>query len=123
MDDIDVVLGLTFLEAYNEVFKGKKRKLVVQSDGKEFVLPLTKSSRAFGGRLNIILAREFNEKCYMLVMRAGKAGNGVTEKVELVPKCIEDVLKRYQDVMPEDLSNELLPRREVDHKIEVKLGT
>ena len=29
MDDIDVVLGLTFLEAYNGVFKGKKRKLVV----------------------------------------------------------------------------------------------
>ena len=27
MDDIDVVLGLTFLEAYNEVFKGKKREL------------------------------------------------------------------------------------------------
>ena len=55
MDDIDVVLGLTFLEAYNGVFKGKKRELVVQSDGKEFVLPLTKSS---GGRLNFISARE-----------------------------------------------------------------
>ena len=26
MDDIDVVLGLTFLEAYNGVFKGKKRE-------------------------------------------------------------------------------------------------
>ena len=38
MDDIDVVLGLTFLEAYNGVFKGKKRELVVQSDDKEFVL-------------------------------------------------------------------------------------
>ena len=24
MDNIDVVLGLTFLEAYNRVFKGKK---------------------------------------------------------------------------------------------------
>ena len=30
----------------------------------------------------------------MLVMRAGKAGDGVIEKVELVPKCVEDVLKR-----------------------------
>ena len=59
----------------------------------------------------------------MLVMRAGEAGDGVTEKVELVPKCVEDVLKRYQDVMPEDLPNELPPRREVDHKIEVKPGT
>ena len=123
MDDIDVVLGLTFLEAYNGVFKGKKRELVVQSDGKEFVLPLTKSSEAFGGRLNFISARELSEKCYMLVMRAGEAGDGVAEKVELVPKCVEDVLKRYQDVMPEDLPNELSPRREVDHKMEVKSGT
>ena len=40
MDDIDVVLGLTFLETYNGVIKGNKQDLVVQSDGKEFVLPL-----------------------------------------------------------------------------------
>ena len=123
MDDINVVLGLTFLEAYNGEFKGKKRELVVQSDGKEFVLPLTKSSGAFGGRLNFISARELSEKCYILVMRAGKAGDGVTEKIELVPKCVEDVLERYQDVMPEDLSNELPSRQEVDHKIEVKPET
>ena len=96
MDDIDVVLGLTFLEAYNGVFKGKKRELVVQSDGKEFVLPLTKSSRAFRGHLNFISARELSEKCYMLVMRAGKTEDVITEKVVLVPKCVEDVLKRYQ---------------------------
>ena len=44
MNDIDDILGLTFLEAYNGVFKGKKRELVVQSDGKELVLPFTKSS-------------------------------------------------------------------------------
>ena len=122
MDDIDVVLGLTFLEAYNEEFKCKKWELVVQSDGKEFVLPLTKLSGAFGGHLNFISARELSEKYYMLVMRAGEAEDGVIRKVELVPKCVEDVLKRYQDVMPEDLPNELPPRRKVDHKIEVKPG-
>ena len=120
MDDIDVVLGLTFLEAYNRVFKGKKRELVVQNDVKEFVLPLTKLNGAFGGRLNFISVRELSEKCYMLVMRARKAGDGVAEKVELVPKCVKDILKRYQDVMLEDLPNELSPRRKVDHKIEVK---
>ena len=59
----------------------------------------------------------------MLVMRAGEAGNGVTKKVELVPKCVEDVLKRYHEVMPKDLSNKLPPRQEVDHKIKVKSET
>ena len=58
----------------------------------------------------------------MLVMQVEKARNGVAEKVKLVPKCVEDVLKRYQDVMPKDLPNELPPRQEVDHKIEVKPG-
>ena len=123
MDDIDVVLGLPFLEAYSGVFKGKKRKLVIQIDDKEFVLPLTKSSEVFGGCSNFILARKLKEKCYMLVMRVGEARDGVTEKVELVPKCVEDMLKRYHDVMPEDLSNELSPRQEMDHKIEMHLGT
>ena len=77
------------------MFKDKKRNRVVQSDGKDFVLPLTKSSGAFRGRLNLISVREISEKCYMLVMRAGKTWDGVIEKVELVPKCVEDVLKRY----------------------------
>ena len=58
-------------------------------------MSLTKSSGAFGGRLNFISARELSKRCYMLVMRAEEAKDGVTEKVELVPKCIEDVLKRY----------------------------
>ena len=43
----------------------------------------------------------------MLVMRAGEARDGVIEKVELVLKCVEDVLKRYHNVMPKDLPNEL----------------
>ena len=71
----------------------------------------------------VVKARELSEKCYMLVMRAGEVGDGVAEEVELVPKCVEDVLKRYQDVVPEDLPNKLPPRQEVDHKIEVKPGT
>ena len=123
MDDIIVVLGLMILKAYNGVFKGKNWELVVQSNGKEFVLPLTKLNGVLGGRLNFISARELSKKCYMLVMRAGEARDGIIEKVELVPKCIKDVLKKYQNVMPEDLPNEWPPKQEVDYKIEVKSGT
>ena len=46
IDVINVILGLTVLKAYNIVFKGRKQELVVQSNDKEFVLPLTKSSGA-----------------------------------------------------------------------------
>ena len=58
----------------------------MQSDGKEFVLPLAKSNRVFGRCLNFILTRKLNERCYMLVMCAGEARDGVIEKVELIPK-------------------------------------
>ena len=67
-----------------ECLKVRNGELVVQSDGREFVLPLTKSNKAFGGRLNFISARELSERCYMLVMRAREAKDGVIEKVELV---------------------------------------
>ena len=96
MDDINVVLGLTFLEAYNRVFKGKKGELVVQSDDKEFVLPLTKSSEAFGGRLNFISTRELSSK-----VRRGRA-------------------KEVLGCDARRSTNEFPPRREVDHNIEVK---
>ena len=91
MDDVDVVLGLTFLEAYNGVFKGKKQELVVQSDGKEFVLPLTKLSGAFEGHFNFISTRKLSEKCYMLVMRAGESGMGSPRKLN----SPQSVLKTY----------------------------
>ena len=58
----------------------------------------------------------------MLVMRVGEARDGITKKVELVSKCVKDVLTRYLDVMLEDLPNELPPKQETDHKIEVKPG-
>ena len=61
MDNIYVVLGLTFLEAYNAKFKYKKQEVVVQNDGKEFVLPLIKSSNGLGRRLNFISARDLSE--------------------------------------------------------------
>ena len=48
---------------------------------------------------------------------------GSAEKAEFITKCVEDVVKRYQDLTPKDLPNELSPRREVDYKIKVKPGT
>ena len=45
-----------------------------------------------------------------------------SRKLSSSQSASKDVFKWYQDVMPEDLPNELPPRRKVDHKIEVKPG-
>lgn len=42
--------------------------------------------------------------------------------MEPIPKAITQVLKEYKGVMPPELPKHLLPRREVDHKIELKPG-
>ena len=48
---------------------------------------------------------------------------GSPRKLNSFQSASRDVLKRYQDVMLEDLPNKLPPMREVDHKIKVKPGT
>lgn len=42
---------------------------------------------------------------------------------EALPLFIEKLLEENKDVMPEELSKHLPPRREVDHKIELQPGT
>ncbi len=37
------------------------------------------------------------------------------------PKCIKQVLDEFSDVMPKELPTELLPKRRVDHGIEMML--
>jgi hypothetical protein len=43
-------------------------------------------------------------------------------KVVSLHKCIKQVLKEFPDVMPKELPDELPPRRQVDHAIEVMPG-
>jgi hypothetical protein len=43
-------------------------------------------------------------------------------KVVSLPKCIEQILNEFPDVMPEELLDELPLRRQVDHAIEVMPG-
>ncbi|XP_070023194.1 uncharacterized protein [Nicotiana sylvestris] len=42
---------------------------------------------------------------------------------EIVPPCIEKLLEKNKDVMPEELPKHLPPRREVNHKIELEPGS
>ncbi len=43
-------------------------------------------------------------------------------KLVTSPKCIRQVLEEFLDVMPEELPEDLLPKRQVDHAIEVMPG-
>jgi hypothetical protein len=51
---------------------------------------------------------------------AEKSGTSFRVTVSL-HKCIKQVLNKFSDVMPEELLDELPPRRQVDHVIKVML--
>ena len=40
-----------------------------------------------------------------------------------VPDSVVSILKEFKDVMPAELPKKLPPRRPIDHKIELMLGT
>jgi hypothetical protein len=42
--------------------------------------------------------------------------------LENLPKCFKQVLDEFSDAMPEELPNELLARRQIDHEIKVMSG-
>ena len=42
-----------------------------------------------------------------------------TKKVDKSNSEVTEILKEFEDVFPDDLPTELLPSREVDHKIEI----
>ncbi|GKB92941.1 hypothetical protein Tco_0979078, partial [Tanacetum coccineum] len=61
-----------------------------------------------------------SEPCYLAVTRL-ETDKG-SSKVE-VPKVIERVLDEFKVVIPKELPKKLLPRREVDHTIELETGS
>ena len=123
MDNIDVVLGLTFLEAYNEVFKGKKRELSRSKWRQGVCFAFDKIEQGVWRTSQPHLGEGAKWEMLHVGDASWRSRGWGHWEVELVSKCDENVLKRYQDVMPEDLPNELPPRREVDHKIEVEPRT
>ena len=40
-----------------------------------------------------------------------------------VPDCLAELLKKYEDIMTPNLLKKLQPKRDIDHKIELLLGT
>ena len=79
---------------------------------------------ATGSKLNLVSLEQLDDEWWVVVMWAGqetkeehKAKSG-----KLLPKSIEEVLKKNKNVLFKELSQALLLRRKMDHKIKVILG-
>lgn len=47
----------------------------------------------------------------------------VEEKEKELPEAISTLLQEYEDVFPKELPKSLPPARDVDHRIELELGS
>jgi hypothetical protein len=95
--------------------------MVVCREGKEVTLKLSRNPMAAGGKLNFVSLDQLDDDWFVVVIRA-RQEEGVEPKAKsrkVLPKSIKEVLKRYKDVLAKGLSQELPPKREVDHKIKI----
>jgi clan AA aspartic protease (TIGR02281 family) len=122
MDEVDVILGDTFLESHAMDVRRKPTQLVVCHDGKELVLKLTRGPSMAGGKLNMVSLDQMLEEQFVVIAREEQRGHQKEVVGQTLPKRIQEVLAEYKDVLTNELPKELPPRREVDHKIEVQPG-
>jgi hypothetical protein len=80
---------------------------------------------AGGGKLNLVsLDRMSNVQMVVVVRMEQHQRTHEEAKTDgPPPKHIRDVLRRYKDVLTNELSQELPPTREINHKIEVIPGS
>ena len=121
MDEVELILEDTFFEAHMVDVRHKPVCLVVCRDGKEVTLQLTRNPMAGGGKLNLVSIEQMQDKQLVVVvqMEQMEGTRWEARKDGLLPRHISKVLGKYKDVLTNELSQELLPKREVDHKIEV----
>ena len=95
--------------------------LVVYYDGKNVILKLSRTRMIRGGKLNLIFKDQMkNEKLVVVVQVKPIEGTKREAKKDgTLLKHIHKVLERYKDILTNDLPQELLPKKEVNHKIKV----
>jgi hypothetical protein len=125
MDGMDLILEDIFFETHVVDVKRKSVWLVVYYICKELTLKLTMIPMTGGDKLNLVLINQMtNEQMVVVVWMDQLQKTHEEAKIDgPPPKHIHEVLGRYNDVLTNDLSQELLPIREVDHKIEVISGS
>ena len=68
MDEIDLIIGDTFFEAYIVDVKWKLTWLVVWYDGKNVTLKLSRSFMATRGTLNLVSLEQLDVEWFVVVM-------------------------------------------------------
>jgi hypothetical protein len=125
---MECVLGMEFI-AHNNVFiEGHNRLVKIPSKNGIVRMKAHEVPSVDGSTIHLTLGKDFEKECMegcgMLCVMHVLDEFEPKEITNLVnfPKCVKQVLDEFSDVMPKELFDELPPRRQYDHAIEVMLG-
>jgi hypothetical protein len=116
---------MEFITQNNVLIKGHNKLVMIPSKSGIVKMKAHEMPCVGGPTIHFMLGKTWERECVggygmLCVMRVldeyepKEVANLVTS-----PKCIKQVLDEFPDVMPEELPEDLLPRRRVDHAIEV----
>lgn len=121
IEDSKVTLGLEFLRETNASVMPSTYSLVMY--GKKLCIIPVITNKVREGRLisamQLKKGYKHGEETYLAVLKWDE----IEETSGKVPLKINEVLTKFEDVMPEKLPKKLPPRRDVNHKIELLPGT
>ncbi len=125
---MDCILGMEFITHNNVLTEGHNRLVKIPSKNGIMWVNAHEMPSVGGTTIHLMLGKNLEKECMggygmLCVMHVldqfepKEATNMVS-----VHKCIKRVLNKFLDMMPEELLDELPPRRQVDHVIEVMPG-
>jgi hypothetical protein len=125
---MDCILGMEFIAQNNVLIKGHNRLIKIPSKSGIVRVKAHELPCVGGPTMHFMLGKTWKKECVgghgmLCVMRVlDEYEPGEVTKLATPSKCIRRVLEEFPDVMPEDLPEDLTPRRRVDHAIEVMPG-
>ncbi len=125
---MDCILGMEFITQNNVLIEGHNRLVRIPSKSGIVQVKAHELPCVGGPTIHFMLGKAWERECVgnfgmMCIMRVLEEYEP-KEATKLVTsaKCIKQVLEEFSDVMPEELPEDLPPKRRVDHAIEVMPG-
>ncbi len=125
---MDCILGMEFITHNNVFIKWHNKLVTIPSKNGIVWVKAHEVPNVGGSTIHLMSGKTLKKKCMggygMLCVMQVLDEFEPKEATNLVasPKCIKWVLEEFPDVMPEELFDDLPPKRQVDHAIEVMLG-
>jgi hypothetical protein len=125
---MDCVLGMEFITRNNVLIEGHNRLVRIMSKSGIVWVKAHEVPYVGGPTIHFMLGKNWERECVgrygMLCVMWVLDEYEPMEVANLVtsPKCIKQILDEFLDVMPEELLEDLPPRKQVDHAIEVMPG-